>query len=280
MSHKFTDNLQPSLLQQHLPKCSPLLWQSTTDQSIHKMKTHQEPPWTEWSSSTTAAKAMETTFVASEMFYCIQQKGTTINSNFLLWNFTTWMGIRKKCSEFHTADVVFLHDNAFPHTANQSIPIWHPSCDKWWIILFPTSSPSNTPCTKWLAFFTAHTKITEDHLLTWHDNTPYEHAVTLFSWCWYKAKETYTRTHKHTFLPGSSLTATSHCAVIKYKTKYSQHNNEFIFYAPSHKNNENKNMFLCQLYVVLYLLPWSAISIQLANTKNIFKRSEKFLSFI
>jgi hypothetical protein len=45
------------------------------------MKTHQEPLQTEWSSSTTAAEAMETTFVASEMFYCIQQKGTTINSN-------------------------------------------------------------------------------------------------------------------------------------------------------------------------------------------------------
>jgi hypothetical protein len=64
-----------------LAKCLPLLWQSTTDQSIHKMKTHQQPPWMEWSSSTTAAKAMETTFVASEMFYCIQQKGTAINSN-------------------------------------------------------------------------------------------------------------------------------------------------------------------------------------------------------
>jgi len=81
ISLKFTENLQPSLLQQHLAKCLPLLWQSTTDQSIHKMKTHQQPPWMEQSSSTTAAKAMETTFVASKMFYCIQQKGTTINSS-------------------------------------------------------------------------------------------------------------------------------------------------------------------------------------------------------
>jgi hypothetical protein len=46
------------------------------------MKMHQGPPGTEWSSSTTAAKVLETTSVAREMLYCIQQKGTTINSSF------------------------------------------------------------------------------------------------------------------------------------------------------------------------------------------------------
>jgi len=68
---------------------------------------------------------------------------------------------------------------------------------------------------------TAHTKTSEDHLFRQHNNTPYEHAVTLSLDVGTKQKKQTQEPTKHTFLPGLSLTA-----------KYSQHNNEFIFYVP------------------------------------------------
>jgi hypothetical protein len=159
ISHKFTDNLQPSLIQQPLANCSPFLWKSTTDQSIHKMKMQQELPWTERSSSRTAAKAMETTFVASEMFYCVQQKGTTINSN----------------SYCGTSQHEWVPErNALSFT----LQMWC-SCMTMHVL---TYSPSNTPCTKWLAFFTAlKEQLTQKPLKTiFSRNTTTQHTSMLW----------------------------------------------------------------------------------------------------